>query len=300
MSIPEDVITLAEERAAARASREYQRADALRDRIREAGWDVVDRPDGYDLVERVAEEPSGRLAHEQLESVLHQPAARDVSVHWLIDGEWSGDVVRGITSFRASSPEVTQQHVVVDLVGAEASVLPGDVELIRLRKEDGWAAARNEGLHRSLGRVVVVVDGSVEAVGAVLAPIIAALEDPTTGITGPFGLVTDDLHEFRESPGPEVDAIEGYLMAFRRDLVRDGLAFDPKFRFYRMADVELSVRVKAMGLRAMVTDVPVRRHEHRMWATTPQTERDRLSKRNFYRFLDRWRGRTDLLVSPGS
>jgi len=42
------------------------------------------------------------------------------------------------------------------------------------------------------------------------------------------------------------------------------------------------------------------RHEHRMWANTAEQERARLSKRNFYRFLDRWRGRTDLLVSNRS
>jgi hypothetical protein len=30
---------------------------------------------------------------------------------------------------------------------------------------------------------------------------------------------------------------------------------------------------------------------------TPVEERVRLSKRNYYRFLDRWRGRTDLLVT---
>jgi len=33
-----------------------------------------------------------------------------------------------------------------------------------------------------------------------------------------------------------------------------------------------------------------------MWTATPSDRRDQLSKRNFYRFLDRWRGRTDLLV----
>jgi hypothetical protein len=42
----------------------------------------------------------------------------------------------------------------------------------------------------------------------------------------------------------------------------------------------------------------VRKHEHRMWAATSLEDRDRLSKRNFYRFLERFRGRTDLLVDP--
>ena len=37
----------------------------------------------------------------------------------------------------------------------------------------------------------------------------------------PFGIVTDDLREFRDSPGPDVDAIEGYLMAMRREVLRN-------------------------------------------------------------------------------
>jgi GT2 family glycosyltransferase len=94
-----------------------------------------------------------------------------------------------------------------------------------------------------------------------------------------------------------VDAIEGYCMAFRR---ADALAvggFDPRFRFYRMADVELSFRLRDRGGKAMVVpDLPLERHEHRLWESTEPPERERLSKRNTYRFLDRWRDREDLLV----
>jgi cysteinyl-tRNA synthetase len=143
----------------------------------------------------------------------------------------------------------------------------------------------------------VVIDGSVEAQGDVLSPLEEALADPTVGVTGPFGIVSDDLREFRETAGPECDAVEAYLMAFRREVFLRGVRFDPKFRFYRSADIELSFQLKALGLRATVTAVPVVRHEHRMWTATPDDERQRLSKRNFYRFLDRWRGRSDLLVS---
>jgi hypothetical protein len=46
----------------------------------------------------------------------------------------------------------------------------------------------------------------------------------------------------------------------------------------------------------VLVDVPVRRHEHRMYHSTPPPERDRLSKRNYYRFLERFRDRFDLLV----
>jgi cysteinyl-tRNA synthetase len=205
--------------------------------------------------------------------------------------------MRGIESFRRDPGQLSTQHVVVDLT--EGGLWPEPTVVVRLDPEVGWAAGRNAGLRRTAGQIVVIVDGSVEAEGDVLGPLADALADPAVGITGPFGIVTDDLREFRESPGPDVDAVEGYVMAFRRELVEQGLRFDEKFKFYRTADVELSFQVKAMGLRATLTPVSVRKHEHRAWANTPDDERDRLSKRNFYRFLDRWRGRTDLLVSNG-
>jgi GT2 family glycosyltransferase len=143
----------------------------------------------------------------------------------------------------------------------------------------------------------VIVDGSVEALGDVIGPLEDALTDPEVGLTGPFGIVTDDLREFRDSTGPDVDAVEGYLMALRRDLLESGLRFDERFKFYRTADIEFSFQVKATGCRVTVTELPVKRHEHRMWANTQEDQRARLSKRNYYRFLDRWRGRTDLLSS---
>jgi len=161
----------------------------------------------------------------------------------------------------------------------------------------GWGASRNAGLRRSTGSVIIVVDGSIEVVGDVFAPLETALQDSAVGVTGPFGITSEELHHFHESPGPEVDAVEGYLLAFRRELLQGDVRFDERFMFYRSCDIELCFQVKSMGLRATVTPLPVRRHEHRMWANTPESERARLSKKNFYRFLDRWRGRTDLLVS---
>jgi GT2 family glycosyltransferase len=128
-----------------------------------------------------------------------------------------------------------------------------------------------------------------------------ALADDRVGVAGPFGLVTEDLREFVESRGPDVDAVEAYLMAFRRDVAEEVGGFDERFAFYRSADLEMSFRVKDRGYRAVVvSDVPVQRHEHRRWTTTPVEERDRLSKANFNRFLERFRGRFDLCVAPGA
>jgi cysteinyl-tRNA synthetase len=86
-------------------------------------------------------------------------------------------------------------------------------------------------------------------------------------------------------------------MAFRREVLREVGGFDERFRWYRTADVEWSFRVKDAGYGCAVVPVPVVKHEHRMWFETAPAERAKWSKRNFYRFLDRWRGRWDLVLS---
>ena len=48
-SLPEEIRTLADEREAARAARDYDRADALRNRLRELGYDVTDGTTGQTI-----------------------------------------------------------------------------------------------------------------------------------------------------------------------------------------------------------------------------------------------------------
>jgi GT2 family glycosyltransferase len=90
--------------------------------------------------------------------------------------------------------------------------------------------------------------------------------------------------------------VEGYCLAIRREALRAiGGGFDPHFRFYRNADLDLSFGVRDAGWHALAVDLPLVRHEHRGWTSLPDAERDRLSKRNFYRFLKHWSDRRDLL-----
>jgi cysteinyl-tRNA synthetase len=298
-SVPEQVRRLAEDRQRSREAKDFGAADAIRELIRRAGYEVTDTPQGPVLsrIETPRVIPAtGAVRPEDVRPLIDRPPDHDISIQWVVEG-WPEDVVRGIASFDRRHPDARRRHVVVDVAGVDPGVWPDDVDVVRLHPGTGWAAARNVGLLRASGRIVVAVDGCVECTGDVLTPLRAALEDPAVGLTGPFGIVTDDLRDFHGSPGPEVDAVEGYLMAFHRSLVEDGLRFDEKFRFYRTADIELSFQVKDRGLRVTVTDIPVRRHEHRMWANTPEDRRAALSKRNFYRFLGRWRGREDLLVA---
>jgi Glycosyltransferase like family 2 len=293
---PHDVQGLAAERAERRATKDFSGADELRDRIARLGWSVVDEPGGWRLEPiETSVAATMPLRPQDVGSVLDEPPTADVSIHWVVEG-WPDDVRRGIASFRAHAGGRTVQYVVADITG-EPDTWGDEVEVVHLDGGTGWGAARNAGLKRSRGRVVLAIDGSVEATGDVFGPLEAALTDPTIGVCGPFGIVTPDLREFDSTDGPEADAIEGYCMAFRREILTAAGLFDEKFRWYRTADIEYSFRIKDLGLRAVVVPVPIERHEHRMWFQTAPAERARWSKRNFYRFLDRWRDRYDLTVS---
>lgn len=303
--VPEEVRRLARERDERRRAKDFAAADALRDRISALGFTVTDSPHGSQLEPSIPQpaagaEPAPRIRPDQVRSALQEPATFDVSVHWVMEG-WPEDVQRGLTAFRANQGDRSVQYVVANVAEADPPDLGEDVEVLALDPGSGWAAARNAGLKGSRGRIVLLADGSIEPVGDVFGPLEAALADPSVGVCGPFGIVTKDLQNFDPSEGVgadrQVDAVEGYLIALRRETLLAAGLFDEKFRWYRTADIDYSFRVKDEGLKAVVVPVPVTKHEHRVWATTSPDERAKWSKRNFYRFLDRFRGRFDLLVS---
>jgi hypothetical protein len=291
---PAEVLRLADERAAARAAKDFARADEIRDELAVAGWRVVDRADGSSELE------PGSAAATSAGDALDREVEYAVSLQWVCEG-WPADIDRAIAAFRGQAGDLAVQYVVADVTGAADDRWGSDVEVVRASLEEGWAAARNTGLRASLGDIVVALDGSIEPTGDALRPLIARLEDPAVGLVGPFGIVTKDLREFELAVGPgPCDAVEGYLMAFRRDVLTEVGGFDEYFRWYRSADIEWSFRLKDAGYRVEMVDVPVAKHAHRMWESTPPEERARLSKRNFYRFLDRYRDRWDLVEATRS
>jgi hypothetical protein len=302
MTAPDEVVDLAEQRAAARTSKDFAAADALRDRIAQLGWVVVDTADGFTLERHDASaQTATAMATRDVPSALDEEPEYDVAIHWVAEG-WLEDIDRAVAAFRANGGSRRLQLVVADVTGEAEAVTrwadDDDIEVVWLEPGTGWAAARNAGLRRSLAPIVIAVDGSVEPTGDVFSPIEAALKDPTVGVCGPFGIVTNDLREFAEAPEPgPCDAVEGYLMALRRDTFANVGGFDEKYRWYRTADIEWSFRVRDAGFSCSVVPVPVVKHTHRMWEAATEEQRASWSKRNFYRFLDRFRDRWDLVLA---
>ncbi|HET6310898.1 MAG TPA: glycosyltransferase [Candidatus Nitrosotalea sp.] len=282
---------LAAERRVRRREQNFVEADAIRERLRKGGWDVVDSHNGSEL--QALKAPA---------SSAPTPAPRAVTLLTVVHG-WKPDAERWLLSVFTHC-KADFEALIVDNSGDERiaawleSRAAERLRSIRLEPPLGFAGAVNAGIEAAAGEVVILFDPGVQLTGDAITPLIEALADPSVVVAGPYGLRgSGTLKEFAESPGPEVDAIEGYCMAFRRADAEALEGFDPKFRYYRIADIEFSFRLRDRGGRALaLPGLPVEKHEHRLWEATEPDERDRLSKRNMYRFLDRWGNRPDLLV----
>jgi GT2 family glycosyltransferase len=296
---PADPAALLAQRQAARERRDFAAADAIRDQLREAGWLVRDTPDGPELAEAP---PYAVLDPAGLTPRWDQPDGCEVSVVAHVAG-WAEDVARATRALAVHHRHLDYEVLLVsdgpgEATGRALEDLARDdphVRVLHLDPAIGFGASMNLAMGQAVGRVLVWLDPHVEATGDLLGPLLAALDQPGTGLAGGWGVTTTSMLEFEADDGPEVDAIEGYLLAVPRALAA-GVGVDPKDRYYRNADLDYSFAVRALGYRATRVEVPAARHRHRGFHDTDPGERDRASRKNYDRFLGRWKGRTDLLT----
>jgi GT2 family glycosyltransferase len=290
---------LLSQRQAARERRDFAAADTIRDRLRQAGWLVRDTPDGPELAPAP---PYQTLDPGAMAPRWDQPDQHDVSLVVHVAG-WPEDVARATRALAAHHRHLDYEVLLVsdgagEATGRALEDLARDDRRIRVLHLDpaiGFGAAMNLGMGQALGRVLVWLDPHVEATGDLLSPLLAALARPGAGLAGGWGVTTTTMLDFEADDGPEVDAIEGYLLAVPRALAAR-VRVDPKDRYYRNADLDYSFAIRALGYRATRLGVPATRHRHRGFSDTDPEERDRASRKNYDRFLGRWKGRTDLLT----
>ncbi|MDQ6660756.1 MAG: cysteine--tRNA ligase, partial [Chloroflexota bacterium] len=256
-AVPSTIAKQVQEREALRLRESYFQADQVREAINAAGYDVRDTSNGSIVLPRRPEDeftvissstdvPYGTSLSDQF----------DLSVNLLAHNNQE-DLERCIQSICRHSNNCQIELVVIengstddtlaylqqlardgDLIGEAGQ--PIHVQVLFADHNLGFAAGRNATMRASRGRYILLMDTSIEVQGNIWAPLLATLTDKNIGLVGPYGLVTDDLREFREGSGPDVDAIEGYLMAFRRELLPEVGWLDEKFRFYRLMDIYYS------------------------------------------------------------
>jgi hypothetical protein len=315
--IPDDVLAAAHARLKAREARDWPEADRLRSEIEAAGWKVADRGTDFALSPAAPAdvEEGVRTLYGSSTSVpsRHGEPAVGVATVVVTATDWPTDVERAIRGIGAGAPSGTSVVVVADGPSAEQAGELSNLEQLGVASTEvvwtserlGHAAALNIGVRRARAPVVVLLDTSVEPTGDFVTPLVRALDDRSVAVAGAWGIMSANLRQFEDAPAGDVDAVEGYCLAFRRvDYLERG-PLDEHFRFYRNLDIWWSLVLRDEGPDATprravaVPDLPLVRHEHRGYAALPDAERDRLSKRNFYRIIDRFGSRKDLLLKPG-
>jgi cysteinyl-tRNA synthetase len=306
--LPAGIEEMIRDRERLRRAREHAPADELREKIIAQDLEVRDTRSGTIVapVPEWAHRHAAISTSSDVESHLEEPAELDFTVG-VVAREGCRELRRCLRSVKRWLGRHRAEIIAVDNgfdddCGHHLDDLAGREPNVRVFHADhflGSAAGRNVCLREARGRYVLLIDTSVELTGDIFSRLRLLLDDETAGVVGRWGAVTHDIRSFAEAKASgDVDAVEGYLMAFRRDIVRETGLLDEKFRFYRHLDLDFSFAVRSRGYRALVdTELPLRRHRHVEWERTPPEERERLSKRNFYRFLRKWGDRTDLILS---
>ena len=310
-AVPPEVIATVDRRVTLREREDYQEADALRDSVAANGYLVEDTAHRARVRSKTPLEKRNELWHSvsssrEVESLLSQEPQHDFT--FILNAySYPEDVQRCVSSMLECSQGHSSQIIVIDNGSTDGSgewleefqVGQPRLQVIHCDHNVGDAAGKNIGLKQSLGRNIIILDGSAEIVGNILDPINKQLADQTVGIFGPYGLTTDDLQHFHEEVEQgEADAMQAYCMAFRRDALQTVGLMRECFRFYRNLDIDYCFQFKDKGYRIVSdSDLPLVRHEHRQWTELDENQRDELSRKNFGRFLKRWGNRPDLLIS---
>ncbi|TMF46533.1 MAG: cysteine--tRNA ligase [Chloroflexi bacterium] len=315
--VPANIAERVQDYEALRQQKDYVQADQLREELAADGYTVRDTRNGaLVLPRRLEDEFTVLSSSSDAPDNTNSPDLYEFSVN-LLSHNSRDDLDRCIRSICRHANGCAIELVIVDngstdetLAYLQQLARNGDLqadngERIGLQvlfadHNMGFAAGRNATMRASRGRYIMLMDTSIEVNGLIWEPLAQTLADRNMGVVGPYGLVTDDLREFRESTGPDVDAIEGYLMAFRRALLPEVGWIDERFRFYRLMDIHYSFFFKTSGYRVLTTPQVAERiikHPHREWLSLSEDEQATKSKKNYDIFRDRWHHGESLLVA---
>lgn len=303
ISIPAAIDETILQRDVFRQKKDYSTADDLRAQVHHQGYEVEDTKDGT-TIRLLQPTDSAKLRSlaraisgpDSIESLLERPSMKELSVI-ILAHDYPEDVQRCVTNTLKNLPNSETEVIVVEngTTSGLSSWLDDlqrqDDRLVVLHVDHalGEGAGKNTALKRAIGKYIVGLDLSVAPTGDLFSQVIQKLQDPSIGLVGRWGLRSYDLRHFDENESGEVDAMQAYCYAFRReDIKRVGL-FDEKFRFYRNLDIDLSMQFRSQGLRVLaLPDLNVERFEHKLFVSIPEGEVVKQSQKNFNRVLRKW------------
>lgn len=260
--IPEEILALSHERDLLRRKGHYAKADVLKQQLEDAGYAVKDNPHGAHLVILPSIFVDGiqyRTIH-QLPSLLEEADQCTFSVNILARNN-SDEARRCIESVLQFAGTTSVEVMLIDNSSQDGFDIWAEalhhrdkrVHVLRSTRKMGIAEAYNIGLLQSRGHYILLLDTTIELTGDIFTPLAQTLSDPSIGLTGPRGLVTDNMRHFEETDELEVEVIDGRCMAFRRTALKKAGLLDEGYRYSEFMDVDFSFAMRDNDVNTLRT-----------------------------------------------
>jgi hypothetical protein len=291
MNVPDSIRQLAQERLDARAARDFAKADALRQEILQAGFEVLDVADGFDF--RIK---APYITYPFPRDIRPIDTSDGVSVAMIIDG-FTDDAVETVKSIKAHA----QCGIVLLCIG-DAGKLVDEMDehtyLIALNAGASWGEAANALLNKINSKYLILMDPSTRFTGDAIAPVIAELEKgeyAAVGWRGGLINIDDEWRSVDDKGDGEVDVLFSYFMGLNRAYVLEAGGFNARAIYYRNADIEFSLKLRHAGGRLLQMALPLEQGRHHGYHDADPEYREVQSKKNYDRILERFRGKSAIL-----
>lgn len=303
MSIPQEVIDLAQKRVEARKNKDYLLSDQLRDEIAKKGYLVKDTAAGFDLVEKPEFE-----VFENLNLIKYkQKNKSEITVLLLVDG-WIEDTKQCLEALlKYSNPQTS--ILILDLANKEKvgnylneiAKTQNQVEVIHLSQtleEAGWANSINKLIEMNENPYSVIMDSSSIIYEDIVSKLLEKFEEKVAAVGWKGALVNleDEWRSVEDKGDGEVDILLGYFFIIKTEIAKR-IPANSKAKFYRNADLEwsLSLRKEGYKLIAYSKDLKIEQKRHHGYHDSDVEYRDKESKKTYDRILQNFRGKTEIL-----
>lgn len=176
--------------------------------------------------------------------------------------------------------------------------IPNDprITTFDIKQKLGWGNAANFLFENIESKFIVLMDPSTIFLGDAITPTIEKLNQGFQGVGWKGGLVDldDDWRSVIDKGPGEVDVLFSYFLALHRDFARS-VGANPSAKYYRNADLELSLALREKGARLYQLDLPLEQARHHGYHDVDPAYREKHSKDNYNRILKRFRGKNEIL-----
>ena len=291
MIAPDAIWKLGQERATARAAKDFALADRLRDEIAVAGWDVIDIGGEFELHKRLR-----YLLAERVQKINPMFHGCEIAIAMIVSG-FHDDVIETVKSIRAhcDTPIVI---LAFEEIGLLEDVVDDKTTVIKVNENSGWGQAANALLQKVQSEYVVIMDPSTLFTDDAITPVLAELKRGAFAAVGWRGGLINLEDEWRtvdDKGAGEVDVLFSYFLALDRQAALEVEGFNSRALYYRNADIEFSLKLRHARGHLLQMDLPLTQGRHHGYHDVNPAFREVQSKKNYDRVLERFRGKNAIL-----